>query len=569
MKKTTLFCVISILVLITSCKKEKNNNLIPEAEPPTVTTPTINADKQNISQLEIVTLTSNNINFKQLTYTGIFASQTVTLTVLNNILGFQIPDVAAGTYPLQINIEGNSYNFEYNVQALPTISNPETYIQNEVNAIMHTPNQVSNLTSAMSNMFGAPDRAANNTIINNYFINFQNTFISSTAQEKMDLAKFVAANPTLFSPAEDLISFIDTLNGFKVTVGGSIEDRWNNLDTEVKNRVKVITTIGIASLAGFATGNPLFGALAGLYGVKKIYDLNIYLINELDKNLLQFGNTLLTDVQKITTPSTVFENGQEYTFGIKANYRNLNQQDIGSNSIIIKSLINSLNSFETVWNKVMSVVPTTLAGPSFHIKNVPTFHQKTFKVNSKYLGVVNISNPNVTVTTNTLSGLFKVKFNTTQTADQLFTFDIKYSNPNVNTSLSNHTGTVIPSLPPNKAGFGNQFTTLDNFSSALTGDQTGWLVIATGSGNGNTQCMIRTQGGFPSLPGTYTIVYPNSPLNSNEALVSLTTNNSGTGGFAYGGKLYVSQTNNKTVYIFKNISFENSSLNGSGNITLP
>jgi hypothetical protein len=443
----TGFLILSFLIVSTiSCKKD-----IEEPKPVVIAPaePVILADKQTVSPLEIVSLSCENISLSQVVYSGSIASHTVSLSSYQNKLGFQVPDLPAGNYVLQSTIEGKAFSINLTVVAPLSISDPDSYIQTAITKFEHSASYLTMLANATANMHGAENNAANISILNNYFDELQNKMNAASAQDKAALAKFIAANPVLFAPLEDISLYIDSLNLNKTS--GYSDDRIKTISPEIANKIfnlGLVTVVGV-SLQLIALGSPepvtKLLAFAGWAAVAfRIYNLNTYLIEQLDKSLIQVGQIIVDDIHKTAT-TYQFKKDVPYTFELSSAYRNLSAQDVGSSSSIVASIVSSLNKFETYWNKAMSILPKSLSGGPFHLKNVSSVKTKIWKIKPSYLSIANISNNNVKVSVENAGGIMKATFTTPLSVDQNFNFDITYTNPGVSSGKSNYGGNLIAS----------------------------------------------------------------------------------------------------------------------------
>jgi hypothetical protein len=445
-KKTVLLLFIPVTVIctiISSCKKDKPDETAPGSSTPA--SATLTADSVSVNQLQIVTLTSQNISFSQSSYTGTIGGQSLTLMVYQNTLVFQVPEIAAGNYTLQTSVEGQSYTINLNVLALQAISNPDEYIQNAVTAFEYSPANLTNIASNTSTMYGASDDAANITILNSYASALQDSLASASPEKKEAFAKFIAANPALFTPREDLIQLFDSLTFRSSTVP---EFSLSTFRSGLKAKLKPLILAGAAAYCAnvLATTIPFgffvaFGANCAV--AYYLWEFGKYLIVSSQAALIQFDQTVIEDVQRdMMSVDFEFKKNVQYTFSISSKYRNLNQQDIGSSSSVISDIVSMFDTFENKWNSIIGFLPVKLIGSAFHIKNV-SLQTKTWNVQPTYLTIQNISNPNVTAEIINTGSHLKATFHTSETTEQLFNFDIAYQNPNVNTSNTSHSAKII------------------------------------------------------------------------------------------------------------------------------
>jgi uncharacterized protein (TIGR02145 family) len=446
-KYSFLFLAFALLVT-TNCKKEEEQ-VVNTEEP--AAAPDLSADKLSVNQLEVWTLTCDNFTLTQDTYTATIGGQTVTLCSFDNKLAVVIPEIAPGDYTLETTLEGNSFSRDVTVVALPTISNPDASIQAAVNNFVYTSAYLNTLANATANMFGGSNNSANNLILNNYRIELQNKINSASPQEKLELAKFIAANPLIFSALEDVTQYIDQLNLDK-RKSGFTDEEIKNIQEAIALKIIYLgklTVIGVC-LQAYALATPeiitKIIAFAGWVGIAyENFEFGKYLIIIFDKSLHQDGSLFINS----STPNKgSFINETEYTFTITSAYRNLNSQDVGSSYPVISGIENTLSTFENYWNVIMGYLPSKLIGGAFHIKNVATVKSKISLVNPANLTINNISNSNVTCDVDNSGGKLNVTFSTTETTNQHFNFDIVYNNEGVSTNKTTITGSTLTVLEP-------------------------------------------------------------------------------------------------------------------------
>lgn len=409
---------------------------------PTPEVITITPDKLDVNQLEVVTLSTENINFNEETYTGTIAGEQVIIANYESKLVLQIPEIAPGYHILQANIEGHPIEINYNVALLAPIADPNAYIQNAITEFTYSSTYLTDLHTATANMYGASYNAANEIILNDYVAQLQNQITIATPQGIDSLAKFMAANGDIFSPLDDIIVEIDSLNLNRAYDFPEVKLLYAKLVTHSK----CVIALGMVSASVLAFyAHPLLGYAGLVASAYYIYSVQKSFVILFDKSNLQTGELGVVDVFRTENE---FNNGAEYTFEITSSYRNLNNQDVSSTSPVISSIVGSLNDFTGYWNKLMSLIPAFLSplqGTPFHLNNISTTQFQTLAPKPSCLSIANISNSNVTASIDNTGDALRVTFNTTQTVDQNFTFDIVYNHVNVSTHSTNFSGTVLSS----------------------------------------------------------------------------------------------------------------------------
>jgi hypothetical protein len=441
MKKTALFIVIIAFVFLNSCKT--NDDYLPNDD-------VITQNSTTVNQFEITTLTAQNIEFASTEYTASFNNTQVTLNVSGDILVFQVPDVPAGNYSLSASIEGENYIFSYAVNALPTITDPDAYIKEHVTDGFFRPGQIDTIVALTANMYDPQSNYANGQILKTYRTNYLNQLAQTSTADKISFAKLVAANPTFFDALEDLTSYVDSFNvaRFDVTATVSPEERLAEIKAGVNSRVLKL----LAQATIFAYINTLTIAEPGvniIVGIStagillhRVWLLNNFLMMNLDKSLIEFGDLAITSTSQKSQSTYTFDKDHPYSLFIKANYRNLNQQDVSSSSPTISAIVTNLNKFEELWNKVLTLVPDDFVGNSFHIKHVSATKTKNMYVNGDYLTIEVIGNNAVNVEPSGTDQLIAT-FSTNATTDQPFSFKIQYDFDGISNGANTYDATLI------------------------------------------------------------------------------------------------------------------------------
>lgn len=443
MKKLILFTTIFFICFF-SCKKDEDEPDKPEPG-------TITAVETKVCQLEFAILTSNDITFSKISYSGTIGGENVELFVSDTILSFLMPEITAGSQTLTADIENNIYTINFNVIGIENVINPDIYIENSTNDFTYSEEELNNSSTLMADMYGSEHDDDNIEILIAYLDDFQTLLNSASAEDKQTLANFISANPDIFEELEDLTQYIESSSRKGYQTDLTPEDRIEKLKTEFANRITNIgyLTVSGVALQAYALYSPelvtkLLAAAAWAAVIYKVKQLNDFLIIKTDVNVFQVGLMILSNKKSAIS----FNNETEYSLNITSSYRNLNQQDVNSSYSTIASIVSSLNTFEDFWSTIMGILPTSLTGGSFHIKNVTNEKKKTFNVSIEYLSINNISNSNINVDTSYTADEFKVTFSTTETTQQDFTFDLVYNNPNVSTSTTNIIANLIVAKVP-------------------------------------------------------------------------------------------------------------------------
>ncbi len=436
-KKISLLFIITGLMLF-SCKKEKNE---PE---PQENLGKLFPTKTEVKQLEFVIMSSTDIQLTKSSYSGTIGGVVVTLGKdQNNSLCFVMPDLTAGNYSLSTKIEEQDFSISFKVQALNPILNPDLLIMNTINTFTVPATIVSSLSTVSDQFMGNGSTNANFNTLNNYHQMLIDSLNSASPSEKLELAKFMTANPDLFSPFENATEFLDSLNGKQANFNSYPEDVFNKFEADVKNLLSKNVFWVIAFSAGgtasyFIPGVGPLVSFAFFYAAAKSASEGASFVTVfLDKKVFPAFNSIIVDDFQKGSLVYHFNHNQQHSFGLSANYRNLGLQDMNSNSTGIKSIINSLNTFENIWNKINSFLPTKLVGTPPHIKNINNYTTKKWRIKPSLLSIGSINNQSVTVSSVNNGNYIKATFSNAESSSQSFNFSIVYNNTNSSINFSN------------------------------------------------------------------------------------------------------------------------------------
>jgi len=414
--------MLSLFSFVISCKKDKNED---PREPSLISL------KLNVTPYEIALLEAKNIELDKETYPATLDDKEVTLGQSDGNLAFIVPETSAGDHVLKVNIANKDYTLTYHVAAAPPVADPGAYVREKVSGLQLGQYERDSMKARLAAYPGAQDVAQQLDKLQTIYADMNAAVANATAEELRVAAGFMAANPGLFSrPA--LLADLSGLELFKTTAGSdNPEALLNDLDQEIINAVAVATAGAISTglIIRFAPGQwKAIGAITGGATAGFIFCFNAYMLTALNRAIDRFNNLSMRDIlpQKNTT-ADLFTNGATYNLAVVSEYRNLNSESMGSSSAIIRSIASSLDGFGKQWDKVLGMFPEWLVGKPYHFKNITTVRTKVLPVNAQYLDVKNISNSKVTVTVDRSNGKFLVKFTSSETADQDFSYDVVYN----------------------------------------------------------------------------------------------------------------------------------------------
>lgn len=378
-------------------------------------------DKSDVSPFEQVTITAIDYDFPQESYMATIGGKDITLTrTTSNQLVFTMPFIA-GNQVLVVVLNEVSYSFDFMVNELEPIANPDelisTYQQSVAGVIAEVEQMIQQgeLQISVEHM----------QVLKNQKSTFDQSFASATTDQKQEVAQFIKANPEFFNFDHiHLQQFNDSLNTSRAFVA------W---DQQLTDDMRYFTGLVIATGATIGifngtliSGNPFLIGAATLALATEF----VLVFDQTGTMLTRSYKPFEFDLTNELRASMVeFENDIPYQLGIDATYRTLYKNDRQSSDVTLE-LVANINTFTGYWNQVSSLVPG-LNGTVENLddKNGYVINANRLAVTPEYISIDNISNSNVTLSNFSHAGTVKVTFSTNADADQDFTFDIVYRNP--------------------------------------------------------------------------------------------------------------------------------------------
>ena len=186
--KKALF-ILSLVLICVTCKEDDPNN--PGGGNPNVFT--LETETTSVIPVQLITLTSPNISFTQTEYEAKLGTIDVTLYKNpNNDLVFIMPEVASGSYSLDLVIDEKNGSIIFNV-GVNTIANVEATLEEEI----LTPFAVfqDNIDTLLSEGGLSSEQLSQLNSAKQMDADFQTKYATLTSEEKMEAARFFNANP--------------------------------------------------------------------------------------------------------------------------------------------------------------------------------------------------------------------------------------------------------------------------------------------------------------------------------------------------------------------------------------
>ncbi len=411
---------IVFLFVMLSVTNSGCDTLFEEDEDPTQSL-SLYQDKSEVSPFEQVTITAIDYNFYQERYSSAIGGKEIVLTrTTSTQLVFTMPFVS-GSQVLDLVVDDVTYSFDFLVNELEPIANPDELINTYKQNVEGIINEVEQMIQQGELQISAEHML----VMQNQKLAFEQSFAAATADQKQEVAQFIKSNPGFFNFDHiHLQQFNDSLSVNRASV------RW---DQQLTEDMRYFTGLVIATGATIGifngtlySGNPFLIGAATLALATEF----VLVFDQTGTMLTRSYKPFEFDLNNELRASVVeFENDVPYQLGIDATYRTLYKNDQQSSDVTIE-LVANINTFTGFWNQVSSLVPG-LNGTVENLddRNSYIANANRLAVTPEYISIDNISNANVTLSNFSHAGTVNVTFSTTADSDQDFTFDIVYKNP--------------------------------------------------------------------------------------------------------------------------------------------
>ncbi|PQJ09127.1 hypothetical protein CJD36_020230 [Flavipsychrobacter stenotrophus] len=422
-------CAVLIIILICgsySCKKNYTGIYLI-------------SDSVRYKQYQIATLTLSGTTFKKNTYEARLNGQIIELSAIGNQLVFITPTLTPGAYSLQTNIDERVFTVAINIDSTVLDKSPNEIIANVFDSCFYRNSCLDSLTQLNNGLLNVDTENAvhDGMLLKQQLARTLATFDSATTSEKLIVAKFIQANPDFFMPLADVISYADTNTLHRTTDEEDMEVVFRNDMTFFKRRLRTdlaLTFVGGVIFRIPSAGiNQIIGGLLGVSGVYRLYNDLIWSQLVFSKPFVQTALDVI-GAHKTTSTSITFGNNQSYVLDINGNYRNICNQDVNSADPLLIDLNSVMKEFKKTWDVVSLFLPEKLNSVPPQFESAVAVRSKQLKVNARYLSIDNISNFWVSCITDNVNGELKVKFNTSSTTNEDFSYNVTYNNLNGNSN---------------------------------------------------------------------------------------------------------------------------------------
>jgi uncharacterized protein (TIGR02145 family) len=419
--------IVVALTTISSCKKEKD---LPPSGPSLV------AANTNVMPYELAYISCENLSLTGNSFPATFESTAIQLMAhTDSFLYFMVPVVNPGAYQLKVSINNVPYTVNYNVLSPVSIPDPAQYISSYFSNISQT-NVVLNEridTLARQGMMDSNVEKGVFKRIDDSLAYYQQQILLLSPADQAKAAAMLAANLSpLNAMTNRLNPLIDNLSGqsfFKQNSTCSASERSERMRC-LMNEFNALTenykfidklNLMLAGLTLPVPGNPLIlldklilkGLAFNSYRVEQGY----YLVGfELASRPYH------TESVDLTNPPTVFTNLQQKSITLNVTVRNAKRYPDATDKSWEKEFSKNFDNLITHWQSfAMNLISDV------HRTFPLQIHPRLLPENTD--AVLDVSNTNTNVISSSVLGTpqnMAVKFSTSQTSTQNFTYHITY-----------------------------------------------------------------------------------------------------------------------------------------------
>lgn len=483
MKNTgTLFMYCTILVStillfsLTSCSKESETV---KAEPVS-----LNPEKSQYAPYEIVTITSSENLFTIKSFTAKINDIAVTIGSNENTASFVLPNLSNGNYDLSFTLNEKNYIVLITVASLSTVLSANEYFDEIKTSINQNITDLNLQITLLEQNSTSPNEYATlkNDLIKytNLLNDYTNSYNNLSVIEKQEFAKTMAANKALIDEYNQLIKDLNS-STTSLKTAQSVQDYEARVQISmaayIKNIIKTAALVGAMSYTGsfIATPNPWVSAGA-VIATGFLFVEYCILLDKTCTASVTLTNKAIKPFELIAqTSQNVFISDIATDSNNQAKYRSLIESDSNdsNNGSTINTITEKYNSIKKLINDAFNGLPSILR-PSWRMPSLKnTYNSTTRSIFNKYISITNVNNPKVTLQQlNQADGSIKIKATTTETTDQIFTYDVNYMNSNFTNGLKKTVNAKVLAVNCNTSTLAVTATTVaDNATATATGGQ--------------------------------------------------------------------------------------------------
>lgn len=390
-------------------------------------------EKESYQALELAAIKLEGIELYDSIYDGTLnGSVAFKLIHTDSFLVFMVPqNLSIGPQDISVEINGKKFTETFQLTASAAIAQPDALVADIAASIDSVRSALQqNLASLPASV--QADVSSNLQLIETWQTDWLQQYQALSADERMNAALFLQANANSIHEINAAINELN-LNIMELRTSG-IEDYEFKVQISLSNMVaaninlkREVAKFLLTTAAGGLFG-PIGAAVGAGIGLGNLYlaVTKVMAANQavLDKSIQP---SMFYDVSGKN--SLEFMNGQYKELEVTNTYRTVYAADAGNTTPMITDLSTALAFYRACIQKVRLVLPQWLGGGPNQLEDITNYNISNRVVHSKYLSIEDISSNDITATIDKTDGFFKVRFNTTATTDQWFSFTVYYNSP--------------------------------------------------------------------------------------------------------------------------------------------
>lgn len=382
-------------------------------------TTSITQQSTDVLQYEVVFISAQSLNMPMLAYAGTIGDSSVIIYKMNDTtLSFYMPPLAAGTYNMTADIEGQKKTFVYNVKALGTIANPTQYLTDFLSdVVIPSGPEYKYLQDSLNHLlalFNSYSPAQKQVVV--AYIKANRSFIDSMSNHLDQLALHRSNYQECVNETLIIKKLICNISNF------STKTFYNekNLQTLFPYASLIVKQTQKQLISGVLKLNPV----TALIGTAALF-IGMDLINHVTNEYMSFLRNYVIDktFEPIAFDLNKPASGSEY----KLKKANSIQATLTFKNLAIKSYpVPVLNSLLRTMFEVKALYDLYMPNNDYFV-TLPNLTNKRNADTLSFLKLVIASNPKVTGALSGTADNLKVTFDMNETLDQNFSYYIAYN----------------------------------------------------------------------------------------------------------------------------------------------
>jgi hypothetical protein len=421
-----------------------------DAEPETGT---LTAEKQSIVPGEVVAIDAD-FELESGKVTGYIDTEEISLDIVNNSIYFMAPDLFPGSYEINLTLNDIEYSVQINILSANEISDPAVYIENAQSLGTELVDISIELDMLMeeSGIIDSVQVNENLLAIQNSLNKTNQVFSQMTMDEKAEFARIYSANEYWINEFQQI--FVSTSKSsqceYLLEQGNNAKNAGNvfeardhflkyklcKIDYYANNRLVYYLNKFNKLIDELSNDNNKSTVAVGIIPAAFAIAFVYFVWTRFEADLRAMNNNPLAEElvdQKLSVET--YNNNQKTNYSKRVRFRAVDQNDINRQDLFGK-FVGMIHDANEAIKKLLGIVsdadiePVTLSNSS-----------QTIDFNRNFV-IQNISNSNVKLkSTAFVDDMWEVVFETSETEDQEFTYDLIYDD-----GQSNLTKTINANL---------------------------------------------------------------------------------------------------------------------------